>query len=108
MVTACPAAPRRLDTLVVDEHAASRCPAWRSCWSVWCVTGRGSRDLPVDGAWNITPTLIRFLTRHLFPPGAMLLTDWGPHHDRWFRSGKDHKLSNLRRVAANSPRSSGC
>ena len=55
------------------------------------------------GAWNITPTLIRFLTRHLFPPGAMLLTDWGPTHDRWFRSGKDHKLSNLRRVAAEFP-----
>ncbi len=33
----------------------------------------------------------------------MLLTDWGPTHDRWFRSGKDHKLSNLRRIAAEFP-----
>ena len=33
----------------------------------------------------------------------MLLTDWGPTHDRWFRSGKDHKLSNLRRLAAEFP-----
>ena len=36
-------------------------------------------------------------------PGAMLLTDWGPTHDRWFRSGKDHKLSNLRRIATEFP-----
>ena len=55
------------------------------------------------GAWNVAPTLIRFLRRHLFPPGAVLLTDWGPTHDRWFRSGKAHKLSNLRRLAAEFP-----
>ena len=55
------------------------------------------------GAWNIAPTLTRFLTRHLFPPGAILLTDWGPTHDRWFRSGKAHKASNLRRLASEFP-----
>ena len=55
------------------------------------------------GAWNITPTLSRFLRRHLFPAGAMLLTDWGPPHDRWFRSGVEHKLSNLRRLAREFP-----
>jgi phosphatidate phosphatase APP1 len=55
------------------------------------------------GAWNVAPTLIRFLRRHLFPSGSVLLTDWGPTHDRWFRSGKAHKLSNLRRLAAEFP-----
>jgi phosphatidate phosphatase APP1 len=55
------------------------------------------------GAWNIAPTLTRFLSRHLFPPGAMLLTDWGPTHDRWFRSGSDHKRTNLRRLAEEFP-----
>jgi len=55
------------------------------------------------GAWNITPTLTRFLTRHLFPPGAVLLTDWGPTHDRWFRSGREHKAANLRRLAEEFP-----
>ena len=55
------------------------------------------------GAWNVAPTLIRFLSRHLFPSGSILLTDWGPTHDRWFRSGKDHKLSNLRRLAGEFP-----
>ena len=55
------------------------------------------------GAWNVAPTLIRFLGRHLFPPGALLLTDWGPTHDRWFRSGKAHKEENLRRLAREFP-----
>ena len=55
------------------------------------------------GAWNIAPTLTRFLSRHLFPPGAVLLTDWGPTHDRWFRSGMEHKLTNLRRLAQEFP-----
>ncbi|MEV7691787.1 phosphatase domain-containing protein [Microbacterium sp. NPDC089189] len=55
------------------------------------------------GAWNIAPTLSRFLRRHLFPPGAMLLTDWGPTHDRWFRSGQEHKRTNLDRLAREFP-----
>ncbi|WP_292702662.1 App1 family protein, partial [Microbacterium sp. 69-10] len=55
------------------------------------------------GAWNIAPTLRRFLSRNLFPAGAMLLTDWGPTHDRWFRSGREHKAGNLRRLAAEFP-----
>lgn len=55
------------------------------------------------GAWNVAPTLSQFLRRHLFPAGALLLTDWGPTHDRWFRSGKAHKKSNLQRLAEEFP-----
>lgn len=55
------------------------------------------------GAWNVGPTLMRFLQRHLFPPGAILLTDWGPTHDRWFRSGTEHKRINLSRLAEEFP-----
>ncbi len=55
------------------------------------------------GAWNVAPTLTRFLSRNLFPAGSMLLTDWGPTHDRWFRSGREHKLTNLDRLAAEFP-----
>jgi phosphatidate phosphatase APP1 len=33
----------------------------------------------------------------------LLLTDWGPTHDRWFRSGRDHKQSSLRRLASEFP-----
>ncbi|MDE0547004.1 App1 family protein [Microbacterium sp. C7(2022)] len=55
------------------------------------------------GAWNVAPTLSQFLRRHLFPAGALLLTDWGPTHDRWFRSGVIHKSENLRRLAEEFP-----
>lgn len=55
------------------------------------------------GAWNVQPTLTRFLTRHLYPLGSMLLTDWGPTHDRWFRSGKEHKVSALEHLARDFP-----
>jgi len=30
------------------------------------------------GAWNVAPALTRFLSRNLYPPGPLLLTDWGP------------------------------
>ena len=92
------------NSFVVDEHARQPVPGMA------VLMERLVRDRPgtpvvylSTGAWNIAPTLIRFLRRHLFPPGAILLTDWGPTHDRWFRSGKEHKLSNLRRLAAEFP-----
>ncbi len=45
------------------------------------------------GAWNVAPTLARFLGRNLYPPGPLLLTDWGPTAEGWFRSGRQHKRS---------------
>ena len=51
----------------------------------------------------MAPTLTRFLSSNLYPPGALLLTDWGPTKDRWFRSGKEHKRGNLRRWATEFP-----
>ena len=56
------------------------------------------------GAWNVAPTLTRFLSRNLFPAGPLLLTDWGPTHDRLFRSGREHKRTSLERLAAGVPR----
>nr|WP_208402577.1 phosphatase domain-containing protein [Lysinibacter cavernae] len=55
------------------------------------------------GAWNVAPTLTRFLSRNLYPMGPLLLTDWGPTTDRWFRSGREHKERELRRLAAEFP-----
>lgn len=55
------------------------------------------------GAWNITPTLRRFLHRHGYPKGTYLLTDWGPTPDRWFRSGTQHKIQALKRLAEELP-----
>jgi phosphatidate phosphatase APP1 len=55
------------------------------------------------GAWNVAPTLTRFLGRNLYPAGPLLLTDWGPTHDRWFRNGAQHKRDSLARLAREFP-----
>ncbi|MGY1838981.1 MULTISPECIES: App1 family protein [unclassified Modestobacter] len=67
----------------------------------------GSPHVPVvylsNGPWNLAGPLTRFLERAGFPPGALLLTDWGPTPDRWLRDGQAHKRSSLQRVAADLP-----
>jgi phosphatidate phosphatase APP1 len=55
------------------------------------------------GAWNVAPALQRFLRRRSLPPGPMLLTDWGPTPDGWFRSGQDHKRATFRRLVDELP-----
>lgn len=92
------------NSFVLDEHARQPVPGMA------VMLERLTRDRPGSpviylstGAWNVAPTLIRFLRRHVFPSGPMLLTDWGPTHDRWFRSGRDHKAENLRRLAKEFP-----
>lgn len=56
------------------------------------------------GPWNAAPTLARFIARNLYPSGALLLTDWGLTHDRWFRSGQEHKRRNLDLLAKEFPK----
>ena len=92
------------NTFVLDEHAR------RPVAGMAVLYDRLARANPLapvvylsTGAWNVAPTLTRFLKRNLYPRGAMLLTDWGPTHDRWFRSGAEHKRNNLRRLAAEFP-----
>ena len=55
------------------------------------------------GAWNFAPHLERFMAEHGFPPGPMLLTDWGPAEDGWFRSGAAHKRATLERLRSEHP-----
>jgi phosphatidate phosphatase APP1 len=55
------------------------------------------------GAWNIAAPLTRFLESHGYPPGPLLLTDWGPTQTGWFRSGQAHKRAELRRLFADLP-----
>jgi phosphatidate phosphatase APP1 len=55
------------------------------------------------GAWNVAPSLTRFLARNLYPPGPLLLTDWGPTETSWFRSGSEHKRTSLERLAVEFP-----
>ena len=92
------------NTFVLDEHARTPVAGMAVLYE------RLRREHPLSpviylstGAWNVAPTLTRFLDRNLYPAGPMLLTDWGPTHDRWFRSGQDHKRSSLARLAEEFP-----
>lgn len=92
------------NSFVVDEHARLPVPGMAVLLEQVVAQNPGAPIIYLStGAWNVAPTLARFLSRHLFPKGSMLLTDWGPTHDRWFRSGREHKLRNLRRLAKEFP-----
>ena len=64
-------------------------------------------DAPVfylsTGPWNVAKVLEQFLDRHGYPAGPMLMTDWGPTTQGWFRSGQEHKRRELRRLLADLP-----
>ena len=66
-----------------------------------------SGEVPViylsTGAWNAAPAIGRFLRRHGYPTGPLLLTDWGPTNSGWFRSGAEHKRAALRRLLTELP-----
>jgi phosphatidate phosphatase APP1 len=68
---------------------------------------RAYPDLPFvylsTGAWNVAPALSRFLHRHDYPAGPLLLTDWGPTEQTVFRSGAEHKRTQLRRLFEELP-----
>ncbi len=96
-------------TFVVNEHARAATPGMPVLYERLS----DAHDAPPvfylsTGAWNVAPTLTRFLSSNLYPPGALLLTDWGPTKDRWFRSGKEHKRATCAAGRRSSRRSSGC
>ncbi|WP_437585042.1 App1 family protein [Paramicrobacterium sp. CJ85] len=92
------------NTFVLDEHARTPVPGMAVFLDR---LSRQQGGCPViylsTGAWNVAPTLRRFLSRHLYPAGPLLLTDWGPTHDRFFRSGREHKRTNMRRLVDEFP-----
>lgn len=92
------------NTFVLDEHARTPTPGMA------VLMDRLARETPggpvlylSTGAWNVAATLTRFITRNLYPAGPLLLTDWGPTRDRWFRSGQEHKKTQLERLAKEFP-----
>ena len=108
------------DTVLSTSLPKPMVAAWntfvRSEWSRRAVPGMATmyRELvaahpgaPIiylsTGAWNTAPSLERFLRRNGFPVGPMLLTDWGPTSDGWFRSGQAHKRGALHRLAREMP-----
>lgn len=91
-------------TFVVNEHARATTPGMPVLYERLTTRYPGSPLIYLStGAWNVAPTLTRFLSRNLYPAGALLLTDWGPTTDRWFRSGREHKRSSLERLAGEFP-----
>lgn len=56
-----------------------------------------------NGPWNFVGPVTRFLERHDFPAGAVLMTDWGVTPNRWFRDGREHKSSSLARLLEDMP-----
>lgn len=92
------------NTFVLDEHARIPTPGMAVLYEKLLRAHPGAPVIYLStGAWNVAPTLRRFLSRNLFPAGPLLLTDWGPTHDRWFRSGREHKRESLRRLATEFP-----
>ena len=91
-------------TFVVNEHARSTTPGMPVLYERLTSQHPGAPVIYLStGAWNVAPTLTRFLSRNLYPAGALLLTDWGPTADRWFRSGQEHKRGALERLAQEFP-----
>jgi phosphatidate phosphatase APP1 len=92
------------NTFVLDEHARAAVPGMAVLYERLATANPGSPVFYLStGAWNVAPALNRFLSRHLYPAGPLLLTDWGPTPDRWFRSGREHKRSTLIRLAKEFP-----
>ncbi|MGH8895003.1 MAG: App1 family protein, partial [Actinomycetes bacterium] len=88
------------------RHETTRHPV-RGMASLYREIERRHPDAPFvylsTGAWNVAPVLEQFLARHSYPPGPLLLTDWGPTADGWFRSGREHKRRELRRLVDELP-----
>ncbi|HEX8627018.1 MAG TPA: phosphatase domain-containing protein [Catenuloplanes sp.] len=92
------------NTFVLDEHARMAVPGMAVLYERLATAYPGAPVFYLStGAWNVAATLNRFLSRHLYPAGPLLLTDWGPQKDRFFRSGQEHKRSSLRRLAQEFP-----
>jgi phosphatidate phosphatase APP1 len=92
------------NTFVLDEHARMAVPGMAVLYERLATAHVGAPVFYLStGAWNVAPTLNRFLSRHLYPAGPLLLTNWGPTTDRWFRSGREHKRTTLARLAEEFP-----
>lgn len=92
------------NSFVLSEHARVATPGMAVMMERVMRSRPGAPTLYLStGAWNVAQTLTRFLSRNLYPEGALLLTDWGPTEGRWFRSGMQHKADQLRRLAVEFP-----
>lgn len=55
------------------------------------------------GSWAFYEMLVQFLQLRGYPRGPLFLTDWGPSDRYLHRSGKDHKIQAISRIAEGYP-----
>ncbi|MCE0486860.1 App1 family protein [Ornithinimicrobium sediminis] len=92
------------NTFVRDEQVREEVPGMATMYRSFLSESAGTPIFYLStGAWNTAPTLTRFLRRHGFPAGPLLLTDWGPTNTGWFRSGREHKANQLERLVREFP-----
>lgn len=74
-------------TLLVPEHTRKEIAGASEFYRalVAHAAGRAQVFYVSTGAWNLHPVLERFLVRHDFPEGPLLMTDWGPSGGWLFR-----------------------
>ena len=92
------------NALVLHENARRVVPGMVGLYRRWQAANPGAPTFYLStGAWNVAPAVRRFLARHGYPQGPLLLTDWGPTNTGWFRSGQEHKRAQLRRLLTEFP-----
>ncbi len=93
------------NSFFLEEAARQEVPGMAAMYQQVLADHPGAPIVYVStGAWNTLPFLRRFLSRHDFPKGPLLMTDWGPTNTGWFRSGQDHKRNALRQLARDFPK----
>ena len=74
-------------TLLIPEHARKEIAGASQLYRALCAGTAGPTQVfyVSTGAWNLHPVIERFLARHGFPEGPVLMTDWGPSTGWLFR-----------------------
>lgn len=92
------------NSLVMTEGNRQAVPGMARMYQALLADRPGAPIVYVStGAWNTLPFLNRFMKRHGYPKGAMLLTDLGPTQTNWFRSGPAHKKHAMFELARDFP-----
>lgn len=92
------------NSFIRDESARQAVPGMARLYTDLLARHPGAPVIYIStGAWNTHGFLSRFLKRHAYPHGAMLMTDWGPTNTGWFRSGLAHKREALLQLTRDFP-----
>jgi phosphatidate phosphatase APP1 len=94
-------------TLLTDVNDRTPLPGAAALYRALVDPGNGPRR-PVfyvsTSPWNLHEMLLQFVAMRGFPPGPLLLTDWGPSHAGLFRIGAQaHKVGLIRRLFDEHP-----